>query len=138
MSSVSQSVTHRIVYLQRGTLDPRVMLRRPGFEHQWVEHPETPAERIGERLAGATIAISNKVLLSRAAIEAAAALRFIAIAATGTDSVDLEACRERGIAVANVRDYGKHSVSEHVLMLMLAASRNLPAYQRRVAEGAWQ
>lgn len=129
---------HRIVYLQRGTLDPRVILRRPEFEHQWVEHPETPAELIAERLGGATIAISNKVRVSRAAIEAAAALRFIAIAATGADSVDLEACRERGIAVANVRDYGKHSVSEHVLMLMLAASRNLPAYQQRVAEGAWQ
>jgi len=131
-------VTHRIVYLQRSTLDPRVVLRRPDFEHAWVEHPETPAERIAERLQGTTIAITNKVRLSAEAIAATPTLRLVAIAATGADSVDVAACRERGIAVTNVRDYGKHSVSEHVLMLMLAASRNLPAYQHRVAEGAWQ
>lgn len=131
-------MTHRIVYLQRATLDPRVILRRPGFEHAWVEHAETPAERIAERLQGATIAISNKVRVTAEAIASTPTLRLIAVAATGTDSVDVAACRERGIAVTNVRDYGKHSVSEHVLMLMLAASRNLPAYQRRVAEGAWQ
>lgn len=130
-------MTHRIVYLQRATLDPRVLLRRPGFEHDWVEHESTPPEAIAARLAGATIAISNKVRVTREAIAASPGLRFIAIAATGADSVDLDACRERGIAVANVRDYGRHSVSEHALMLMLAASRNLPGYQRRVAEGAW-
>lgn len=138
MDGISQSVTHRIVYLQRATLDPRVLLRRPEFPHEWVEHAETPTERMAERLAGASIAISNKVRLPRPVIEGNPTLKFIAIAATGVDSVDLDACRERGIAVANVRDYGKHSVSEHVLMLMLAASRNLPSYQRRVAEGAWQ
>jgi glycerate dehydrogenase len=131
-------VTHRIVYLQRTTLDPRVILRRPAFEHAWVEHAETPVEQIGERLQGATIAISNKVRVSADAMASASTLRFIAIAATGADSVDLEYCRAHGIAVANVREYGKHSVSEHVLMLMLAASRNLPRYQRLVAEGAWQ
>lgn len=131
-------MTHRIVYLQRATLDPRVTLRRPEFEHAWVEHAETPAELVGERLQGATIAISNKVRVSADAIASASTLRFIAIAATGADSVDLQECRARGIGVANVRDYGKHSVSEHVLMLMLAASRSLPDYQRRVAEGAWQ
>jgi glycerate dehydrogenase len=131
-------VTHRIVYLQRATLDPRVVLRRPEFEHDWIEFAETPAEYIGERIAGCTIAIANKVRVSREAIARAPGLRFIAIAATGADSVDLEACRDRGIAVANVREYGKHSVSEHALMLMLATSRNLAGYQRRVAEGAWQ
>lgn len=131
-------MTHRIVYLQRATLDPRVVLRRPAFEHEWVEHAETPPELVCERLQGATIAIGNKVRVSADAIAGAPTLRFIAIAATGADSIDLAECRRRGIGVANVRDYGKHSVSEHVLMLMLAASRNLPGYQRRVAEGAWQ
>ncbi len=114
------------------------MLRRPAFEHAWTEHQETPAELIAERLQGATIAISNKVRVSAETIARVPTLRFIAVAATGADSIDLDACRARGIAVANVREYAKHSVSEHVLMLMLAASRNLPGYQRRVAEGAWQ
>jgi glycerate dehydrogenase len=131
-------VTHRIVYLQRNTLDPRVILRRPAFEHQWIEHPDTPAEIIADRLQDASIAISNKVRVSAEAIAQVPTLRLIAVAATGADSIDLDACRARGIAVANVREYAKHSVSEHVLMLMLAASRNLPGDQRRVAEGAWQ
>lgn len=136
--SFRKSVTHRIVFLQRATLDPRVVLRRPGFVHDWLDFDETPVEYVAPRLAGTSIAIGNKVRISGEAIAASPSLKLIAIAATGVDCVDLDACRSRGVAVANVRDYGKFSVSEHVLSLMLSCSRNLPNYQRRVAEGAWQ
>jgi len=129
---------HRIVYLQRASLDPAVRLRRPDFPHEWIEYPLTPPEQIAERLAGATIAISNAVRVSRAAIAMVPGLQMIAMPSTGADSVDLEACRERGIVVSNVRAYARHAVAEHALMLMLALSRNLKAYTELVAQGAWQ
>jgi len=128
---------HRIVYLQRATLDPSVRLRRPAFDHDWVEYPDTSTEQMRERLAGASIAISNKVRLPREVIEALPDLRLIAIAATGSDSIDLDACRERGVTVTNVREYSRHSVAEHTLMLMLAASRHLKNYMTRTALGEW-
>lgn len=128
---------HRIVYLQRATLDASVRLRRPAFAHDWVEHDATPIPQMAERLAGATIAITNKLRLSREIIHSVPTLKLVAIAATGHDSVDIDACRERGIAVTNVRRYSEHSVAEHTLMLMLAVSRHLKGYATRTALGAW-
>jgi len=129
---------HRIVYLQRATLDPRVVVRKPSFLHDWVEYPGTPTGQMVERLQGATIAISNKVRLPREVIDAVPSLKLVAIGATGTDSVDLDACRAHDIRVVNVREYAKHSVSEHALSLMLAISRNLMRYRDALAGGAWQ
>lgn len=112
-------------------------MRRPDFAHEWIEYPATQIEQMAERLAGATIAISNKVRLSGEVIRAIPTLQMVAISATGHDSVDLEACRDRGIVVTNVRRYSQHSVSEHTLMLMLAVSRHLKGYATRTALGAW-
>jgi glycerate dehydrogenase len=65
-------------------------------------------------------------------------LQMIAVAATGTNNVDLEACRARGIVVSNIRGYAVHTVPEHVFALLLALSRNVFAYREAVAAGRWQ
>jgi glycerate dehydrogenase len=65
-------------------------------------------------------------------------LHLIAIAATGTDKVDLDACRKRNIAVCNIRNYARHTLPEHVFMLMLALKRNLLRYREDVRKGKWQ
>src|SRR5699024_8763391 len=71
------------------------------------------------------------------AMDAAPQLRLICIAATGTNNVDLEAARARGIAVTNVRDYAQPAVSQHVLALMLAQATQWPRYAGAVARGDW-
>jgi len=128
---------HRIVYLQRATLDASVRVRRPAFDHEWIEYPDTSTAQMVERLAGASIAISNKVRLPREVIASLPDLKLIAIAATGSDSIDLEACREHGVMVTNVRAYSRHSVAEHTLMLMLCAVRHLKDYALRTLQGEW-
>jgi glycerate dehydrogenase len=89
-------------------------------------------------LAGATIAITNKVALRRGALEQLPQLKLIAVAATGVDAIDLEYCRARGLSVTNVRDYAVHSVPEHVFMLLLALRRQLLRYREDLKNGAWQ
>jgi glycerate dehydrogenase len=126
----------RVVFLDRDTL--RAAHRRPAFDHEWVDYPTTAPDEVLPRLAGATIAVVNKVVLDAGAIARLPELRFIAIAATGTNNVDLEACRARGIPVSNIRRYGGVSVSEHVFMLILALRRQLLAYRADLLEGAWQ
>ena len=86
----------------------------------------------------ATIAITNKVVLDRETLEQLPRLKMVAVAATGTNNVDLECCRERGIVVSNIRNYSVHTVPEHVFMLMLALRRNLLAFRADVLNGAWQ
>ena len=112
--------------------------RRPKFDHQWKEYPVTGPEQTLERLKDATIAITNKVVLSRAMLQQLPKLKMVAVAATGTDNVDIECCRERGIVVSNIRDYSVHTVPEHVFMLILALRRNLLAFRDDVRNGAWQ
>lgn len=126
----------RIVFLDRNTLEANI--RRPGFAHEWVEYDETQAGEVVERLEGATIAITNKVRLSEDALSQLASLRFIAVAATGVDIIDLDYCRRKGLPVSNVRNYARHSVPEHALMLMLALRRNLLSYRKDVQSGAWE
>lgn len=125
-----------IVFLDRDTLIAE--LRIPDFDHVWVEHPETPAEEVAEKLWRATVAITNKAPITRAVVESCHKLRLVAVAATGVNNVDLEACKERGIAVCNIRGYAEHTVPEHVFMLLLALRRNLLAWRQSLRAGAWQ
>jgi glycerate dehydrogenase len=127
---------HRIVYLERESIIANV--RRPDFPHHWVEHAKTLQPEVEERLAGATIAIVNKLQIDARLVAALPTLQMVAVAATGTNNVDLDACRSRGIIVSNIRGYAAHTVPEHVFLLLLALSRNLVAYRQAVAAGNWQ
>ena len=126
----------RIVFLDRDSLQANV--RVPRFEHAWQDYAGTEPDEVVERLAGATIAITNKVPLRAQALAQLPDLKMVAIAATGADNVDLDACRERGIVVSNIRDYSLVSVPEHCFALMLALRRNLRAYALDVEAGKWE
>lgn len=127
---------HRVVFLDRASLGATV--RAPSFAHAWRDHDRTDATDVVTRLAEATIAVTNKVPLHAEALANAPRLRMIAVAATGTDIVDLAVCRERGIVVSNIRNYATSSLPEHVFALVLALRRNLLAYRADVERGLWQ
>jgi len=127
---------HHIVFLERNSV--RAEFRRPRFAHAWQDYPSTHPEQALERLEPATIAITNKIPLRRDVLARLPHLRMIAEAATGTDNLDLEYCRERGIVVSNVRGYAVHTVPEHVMMMALMLRRNVLAYRADVAAGQWR
>ena len=124
-----------IVFLERNTFN--VPFRTPTFDHEWIDYGETTPEQAAERLATATIAICNKVQLRAEALSQLPKLRLIAVAATGTDNVDVAYCRSHNIAVCNTRGYAVNSLPEHALMLMLALRRNLIAYRADIQAGRW-
>lgn len=128
-------MTERIVMLERDSVDAQ--FRRPAGDPAWAEYAWTGADQVVERLADATVAIVNKARMSAEVLAQLPALRMIAIAATGSDNVDLAACRARGIVVSNVRGYAVNTVPEHVLALMFALARRLPEYTADVAAGRW-
>ena len=126
----------KIVFLDRQSL--RAELRKPGFAHEWVEHVQTRPEEVVERLQHATVAITNKVPIRRDTLEKLPDLKLIAMAATGYDVIDVEACQARGVAVVNIRNYAVHTVPEHAFALIFALRRNLMAYREDVLNGRWQ
>ena len=124
-----------VVFLDRSSLKARV--RTPACAERYVEHAKTSPDEIVARLAGATVAITNKVPLRADTLRQLPALKMIAVAATGYDVIDVPYCREHGIAVANIRNYAVHTVPEHAFTLILALRRSLLAYRTSVEAGVW-
>ena len=127
----------RIVFLDAGTIGPGVTLRRPAFEHDWRAYDRTAPHEVAARLEGTTIAVTNKAPIGADALEKLPDLKLVAVAATGYDVVDVDACAKRGIAVANIRGYAVNTVPEHTFALILALRRNVVEYRGEVLDGAW-
>lgn len=68
-------------------------------------------------------------------IRACPKLRFIDVAFTGVDHVDLDAARERGIQVSNAAGYSTEAVAELTLCMMLSLLRNVPQVEQRCRSG---
>jgi glycerate dehydrogenase len=128
----------KIVFLDRNTIPPQIVLRPPAFAHTLDIFDRTAPEQVAGRIADADIVIVNKVKLSAEMLAAAPKVRLVAVAATGTDNIDLAACAARGIVVSNIRNYAKHSVPEHTFALIFALRRSVCAYRDAVRAGRWQ
>jgi glycerate dehydrogenase len=117
-----------------GDLDTaRLDAALPGL--RYFDHT-TPAE-LAARVADAEAILANKSRLDAAALGAATGLRLVCLAATGTDNVDLDAARARGVAVCNIRGYCTASVAQHVFALILALTQRLGDYHAEVRAGRW-
>lgn len=127
-----------IVFLDRGTISPQTFLRATAFPHDLQVYERTEPDQLNSRLAEADIVIVNKVKLDAQAIFAAPRLKMIAVAATGTDNIDLLACGKRDITVSNIRNYAVHTVPEHTFALIFALRRSIGAYRDSVRAGRWQ
>ena len=125
----------RCIFLDSVTLGPRLSLVKAAGD--WADYPQTAPDQVVARLAGARIAITNKVPIRAEHIAALPALECIVVAATGYDIIDMAACRARGITVCNVRGYSVNSVPEHVFALILGLSRSLCGYRDDVIAGEW-
>jgi glycerate dehydrogenase len=137
-SAKPANADERIVFLDRATISPETTVRRPDFPHRWAEFEATSADEVAERCADASIVILNKVPFRKAAIDRLPGLKMVAVAATGTDCVDIEACSARGIVVSNIRSYAVNTVPEHTFALILALRRSILAYRDSVRAGRWQ
>lgn len=98
----------------------------------------TDDSEVAARIEGAQFVFANKVQLTHELLGACPELRFIGLTATGTDNVDLDVARKRGIAVCNIRAYCTQSVAEHVFGCLLSLTHSLPDYMADVRAGAWQ
>ena len=129
----------RIVILDAASLGTDISLQRlQDCSSDFIQHDYTLPEQIIPRLQGADAVVVNKTLISADTLAACPQLKLVALTATGTNNVDLEAARQRGVRVCNVIRYGRASLVQHTFMLILALAGNLQAYQRDIKAGRWQ
>lgn len=118
-----------------GDLDPANLDRAlPDLTRYEVSRDDEVIPRIKD----AQIVLVNKIHLDAERIDAAPSLELICLAGTGTNHINLEAARRRGIAVVSIRRYCTASVVEHVFAMVFALTRHLGEYQRLMEQGAWR
>lgn len=101
-------------------------------------HDRTAPDQVVERMRGFDTVLVNKVVLGRQHFEACPEVRTIAVVATGVNNIDMEAARDHGIEVLNVNRYGRSTVAQHTLALILALATRLLDYNRDVRNGLWE
>lgn len=124
-----------IVFLDSATLPAPVPRPRPS--DRWTERASTREHELIDALADADIAITNKVPLRAETLRQLPRLKYICVAASGYDSVDVDYCREHGVQVSNVPAYAASSVAEHVIACIFMLRRQMRSYNQLAASSAW-
>ncbi|MBI3313074.1 MAG: hypothetical protein HYZ83_02430, partial [Candidatus Omnitrophica bacterium] len=129
---------NKIVFLDAGTVDygdiSLAEFRRLG---DFVSYRLTSPKQIAARIRNADIILTNKCRLNRGTLSQASRVKLICLAATGTNNVDLDYCREYGIAVANVAGYSTESVVQFTFAFVLSLAGNLSALNEAAHNGTW-
>jgi D-3-phosphoglycerate dehydrogenase / 2-oxoglutarate reductase len=84
------------------------------------------------------LVVRGRTKVDREVLEKAAHLKLIARAGTGLDNIDVDYAKLKGVAVVNSPESLVEAVAEHVVLLMLALSRNLVAADLGVKAGKWE
>ncbi len=127
-----------IVFLDRTGIPASHDIPRPSFPHTWTEYDRTLPEETFERTKDADIVVTSKVVFDRELLSRLPKLKLIAITATGTNNIDLDAAKDLGIAVKNVTGYSSVTVPEHVLGMIFSLKHSLIGYHRdQVTSDRW-
>ena len=100
-------------------------------------YDKTAAGSVSGRAKEAEIVLTNKTVLTREIIETLPKLRYIGVLATGFNTVDIEAARERGIPVCNIPAYSTDSVVQMAFAHILNITLRVGHYANEVHNGVW-
>lgn len=103
-----------------------------------VVYDRTEQARILNRIGDAEIVLVNKCPITRETIEACPNLKLICVTATGYNTVDVQAAKEKGILVCNVPTYATEAVTQHVFAMLFAITNRVYEHAQSVRAGDWQ
>ena len=126
----------KIVFLDEYSIAGRD-LSKITSQGEYVAYTNTAKEDVVERLKGADIAITNKVVIDGDIMRQLPDLKLICVAATGMNNVDLETAKELGIVVKNAVGYSTISVAETTLASALALARNIVYFDEYFHDGRY-
>lgn len=107
-----------------------------GAGHEFRAYPRDtdPAVQTARAEDADVIMLAN-MPLSGEVIRSCKKLKYIDIAFTGVDHVEISAAKEKGIAVSNAAGYSTQAVAELTLCMMLSLLRNVPQVEERCRAG---
>ena len=126
----------KIVCLDAATLGSDVNLDVFKQFGEFKSYQTTAANERVERLKGADVVITNKVVIDKETMDASN-LKLICISATGMNNVDLAHAAAKGIAVKNVAGYSTASVVQHTFACLFALTNRVKFYDNYAQSGEW-
>lgn len=122
-------MTDSIVFLDRDTTDREdIDFKNLEAIGEVAYFGKTAPEEVSDRIRSANFVLTNKVVLGADEMDAAESLRLIQVVATGVNNIDLEAAKERNLAVCNVSGYSTESVAQHVFASLLNLVTNVDRF----------
>ncbi|WP_320035722.1 D-2-hydroxyacid dehydrogenase [Halarcobacter sp.] len=127
----------KIVFLDRKTLGQDINLDKFNTLGQVQIYETTLPTQTLTRVKDADIVITNKVVIDKEIMENSN-IKLICISATGTNNVDLEYAKDKGIQVKNVAGYSTASVAQVTISLVLHFMQKLNSYIKYVENKEWE
>ena len=127
----------KIVFLDASTIGEVPNMSEITSLGEYVEYSVTTNEQRFERLAGADVAIVNKVVIDRDVMDACPRLRLVCVAATGMNNIDLSYAAEKGVTVKNVAGYSTNSVAQVTISLVLELMTRTNYYNTYIQTGEY-
>lgn len=104
--------------------------------HSFTAYPKDTDPKVQiERAKDADVIMLANMPLKGEVISACNNLKYIDIAFTGVDHVDLAAAKEKGVKVSNAAGYSTQAVAELSIAMMISLLRNVPQVEARCREG---
>lgn len=102
-----------------------------------VKYPRTSPEEVPERIADADVIVVNKVPVNEATISDARSLKLVCVSATGTNNLDKDYLKHRGIEWRNTAGYSTESVAQHTFAMLFYLMEDLRYYDDYVKNGSY-
>lgn len=127
----------KIVFLEANTLGTDISLTAFESIGEVITYPLSDPAGNADRIKDADIIIVNKIPVNESLLKNADRVKLVCLTATGTNNVDFEYVKSRGITVANVKGYSTDSVVQHTFALLFYLYEKLNYYDSFVKSGAY-
>ncbi|MBK9735789.1 MAG: D-2-hydroxyacid dehydrogenase [Saprospiraceae bacterium] len=97
----------------------------------------TSLDELPARVQNAEIVIVNKFVINDEALKYMPNVKYIVVAATGFNNIDINAVKNQNIPVSNVVGYSTNSVTQHVFAAIFTILNKLSYYDSEVKKGRW-
>ncbi|RFU26261.1 hypothetical protein B7463_g10078, partial [Scytalidium lignicola] len=136
----STSICHRIVALEGHFCDIPTLRLPESHSYTITVYDKTPVSEVAPRIKDAEILVITTIRLNAEILSESCSphLRLIVAMASGTDCIDIEACKARGIMVCNSPRVNTAAVSEHAIALYFAARRKMVALHEATRRNQWK
>ena len=125
----------KLVFLDTKTIGEDIDLSAYDALGEVVKYGFSTLEEIPERVKDADVLIVNKIAINEQTIGTAKNLKLVCVTATGTNNLDKEYLKKRGIAWRNVAGYSTESVTQHTFALLFYLLEKIRYYDDYVKSG---